>query len=76
VIARTLDFLRGIMAVPYLIGQTAELEAENAELREQVGRLDALEVAVADAEALVREFYTGPASSPATRLRPVSRGTP
>lgn len=66
-IARVLDFARGVMAVPHLVRQTTGLEAENQRLREQlVGRVDALEIAVADASAIVRELYAGPIPPPAT----------
>lgn len=66
-ITRALDLARGIMAVRHLVHQATELEAENQRMREQlVGRVDALEIAVADTSALARELYAGPIPPPAT----------
>lgn len=60
-IGQALDLIRGVMAVPHLVRQNAELEAENARLAEQAaGVVDAIVRDVDDLEAIVLELYTGP----------------
>lgn len=71
-IGQLLDVVRGVMAVPHLVCQNAELEAENTQLREQfAGVLEGVLIDVDELEAIVLELYVGP-----TQLHRARHGVP